>query len=109
MATFHINRGGTSLGTFSEEDVRAGLRSGHFLGTDLGWREGMAQWQPLAQIPELAQGIPSAGAAVPPPPQAATPGAIAPLAAAGVRSGLPWDERQQKDFSLPLSKRCKWC
>ena len=41
MATIHINRGGTSLGTFSEEDVRAGLRSSRFIGTDLGWREGM--------------------------------------------------------------------
>ena len=58
MATFHINRSGTSLGTFSEEDVRAGLRSGRFLGTDLGWRDGMANWQPLAQISEFAQDIP---------------------------------------------------
>jgi hypothetical protein len=54
MATFHINRSGTSLGTFSEEDVRAGLRSGRFLGTDLGWRDGMPNWQPLAQISEFA-------------------------------------------------------
>jgi hypothetical protein len=36
MATIHVNRGGTSVGTFSEEDVRAGLRSGRFVGTDLG-------------------------------------------------------------------------
>ena len=64
MATFHINRSGTSLGTFSEEDVRAGLQSGRFLGTDLGWRDGMATWQPLAQISEFAQDIPAAGAAV---------------------------------------------
>ena len=41
MATFHINRGGTNLGTFSEDEVRDGLRSGKFFGTDLGWREGM--------------------------------------------------------------------
>ena len=64
MATFHINRSGTSLGTFSEEDVRAGLRSGRFLGTDLGWRDGMPAWQPLAQISEFVQDIPAAGAAV---------------------------------------------
>jgi len=38
MATFHINRGGTNLGTFSEDEVRGGLRSGKFFGTDLGWR-----------------------------------------------------------------------
>jgi hypothetical protein len=97
MAIFHINRSGTSLGTFSEEDVRAGLQSGRFLGTDLGWRDGMATWQPLAQISEFAQDIATAGAAVPPP-QAASPGAIPPVTAAGVRSGLPWDDRQQKGF-----------
>src|SRR5437763_16298017 len=96
MATFHINRSGTSLGTFSEEDVRAGLQSGRFLGTDLGWRYGMANWQPLAQISEFAQGIPAASAAAPP--QAARPGSIPAVMAAGTRSGLPWDERQQKGF-----------
>src|SRR5436309_1350133 len=98
MAIFHINRGGTSLGTFSEEDVRAGLQSGRFLGTDLGWREGMATWQPLAQISEFAQNIPAAGAGVPPPSQAASLGSIAPGTAAGARTGLPWDDRQQKGF-----------
>jgi len=45
MAMIHINRSGTSLGTFPEEDVREGLRTGRFIGTDLGWREGMASWQ----------------------------------------------------------------
>jgi len=96
MATFHINRSGTSIGTFSEEDVRAGLRSGRFLGTDLGWRDGMPTWQPLAQCPEFAQeSVPGAAA---PPPQAPAGGAIAPLETASPRSGLPWDERQQKGF-----------
>jgi hypothetical protein len=97
MATFHINRSGTSLGTFSEEDVRAGLRSGRFLGTDLGWRDGMANWQPLAQISEFAQDISVAGAATPPP-QAPSPGSIPAFTAAGARFGLPWDDRQQKGF-----------
>jgi hypothetical protein len=97
MATYHINRSGTSLGTFSEEDVRAGLRSGRFLGTDLGWRDGMATWQSLAQISEFAQDIPATGAAVPPP-QTVSPGSIPSVTAAGARSGLPWDDRQQKGF-----------
>ncbi len=98
MATYHINRSGTNLGTYSEEDVRAGLQSGRFLGTDLGWREGMAAWQALAQIPELAQDIPAAGAAAAPPPQAASPGSIPAVVTAGARAGLPWDDRQQKGF-----------
>ena len=93
MATFHINRSGTSLGTFSEEDVRAGLQSGRFLGTDLGWRDGMANWEPLAQISEFAQAIPAAGPAVPP--LAASPGSITAVTG-GARSGLPWDDRQQR-------------
>src|SRR5437762_11279043 len=98
MATIHINRGGTSLGTFSEEDVRAGLRAGRFAGTDLGWREGMASWQALSQFSEFAD-IPS-GAPTPPPPPAAstcTPSpAVTTPETAPARSGLPWDERQTK-------------
>src|SRR6266436_336468 len=95
MATIHVNRGGTSLGTFSEEDVRAGLRSGKFAGTDLGWREGMAIWQPLAQISEFAQEtVPGAAS---PPPQFAG-GAVTPGVTVVPRSGLPWDDRQQKGF-----------
>src|SRR6266568_7976305 len=101
MATIHVNRGGTSLGTFSEEDVRAGLRSGRFAGTDLGWREGMASWQSLSQFSEFAADMPSG--APTPPPSAPPPPAILTTtpAAAGsetppTRSGLPWDERQTK-------------
>ncbi len=95
MATFHINRSGTNLGTFSEDEVREGLRSGKFVGTDLGWREGMATWQPLAQISEFAQEI-GPGAAPSPQPQFTGGGAIAPTATIAPRSGLPWDDRQQR-------------
>ena len=101
MATIHVNRGGTSLGTFSEEDVRAGLRSGRFAGTDLGWREGMASWQSLSQFSEFAADMPSG--APTPPPSAPPPPAIltttpAPAGSENppARSGLPWDERQTK-------------
>ncbi len=95
MATFHINRSGTNLGTFSEDEVREGLRSGKFVGTDLGWREGMATWQPLAQISEFAQEI-GPGAAPSPQPQFTGGGAITPTATIAPRSGLPWDDRQQR-------------
>src|SRR5881227_3509845 len=97
MATFHINRGGTNLGTFSEDEVRDGLRSGKFFGTDLGWREGMPTWQPLAQIPEIAQET-SAGAASPLPQAAGSGTALNFGMTAAPRSGLPWDDRQQKGF-----------
>ena len=95
MATFHINRSGTNLGTFSEDEVREGLRSGKFVGTDLGWREGMATWQPLAQISEFAQET-RPGGAPSPQPQFTGAGAITPAATITPRSGLPWDDRQQR-------------
>src|SRR5438105_15530007 len=92
MAMIHVNRGATSLGAFSEEEVREGLRTGRFAPTDIGWREGMATWQPLSQFPELAAAAPGA-----PPPQT---GAISVSVSEPTtpRSGLPWDERQTKGF-----------
>jgi hypothetical protein len=90
MATIHVNRGATSLGAFSEEEVREGLRTGRFAPTDIGWREGMATWQPLSQFPELAAAAPAA-----PPTQI---GAVSTSETAAPRSGLPWDERQTKGF-----------
>jgi len=108
MAMVHVNRSGTSLGVFSEEDVRAGLRSARFLPTDLGWREGMPQWQPLSQFAEFAAdlpGSPPAGAPPPaptPPPAAAAPAeapiVTTPVAAPAPRSGLPWDNRNARGF-----------
>ena len=90
MATIHVNRGATSLGAFSEEEVREGLRAGRFAPTDIGWREGMANWQPLSQFAELAGATPAA-----PPPQI---GATATSEPAAPRSGLPWEHRQERGF-----------
>src|ERR1700716_3455802 len=92
MAMIHVNRAGTSLGVFAEEDVREGLRTGRFAGTDLGWREGMAQWQTLSQFSELAGDV--AARAAPPPPAATV--ATSTSTAPAPRSGLPWDQRQQR-------------
>jgi hypothetical protein len=90
MAMIHVNRGATSLGVFSEEEVREGLRVGRFAPTDIGWREGMATWQPLSQFPELTTAAPVA----PPPQTSATP---APETSS-LRSGLPWEHRQERGF-----------
>lgn len=84
----HVNRGATSLGAFSEEEVREGLRTGRFVLTDIGWREGMANWQPLSQFPELGAATPAA-----PPAQIA---AGVTSEAAAPRSGLPWEHRQER-------------
>jgi Domain of unknown function (DUF4190)/GYF domain 2 len=69
MAMIHVNRGTTSLGVFSEQEVREGLSAGRFAPTDIGWREGMATWQPLSQFPEVGG---AAAPAVPP----VQPGAV---------------------------------
>jgi hypothetical protein len=101
MAMIHVNRGATSLGAFPEEQVREGIRAGRFLPSDLGWREGMASWQPLSQFTEFAEDIAAAPAANAPPPQTpAAPTMIAPTAGStsAPRSGLPWDERHTKGF-----------
>src|SRR2546423_2631653 len=99
MAMIHVNRGATSLGAFPEDQVREGIRAGRFLPSDLGWREGMASWQPLSQFTEFADDMAAAPAASAPPTQApAAPAMIAPTAGStsAPRSGLPWDERHSK-------------
>src|SRR6058998_2429936 len=90
MAMIHVNRGATSLGVFSEEEVREGLRTGRFAPTDIGWREGMSNWQPLSQFAEFAGVTPAA-----PPLQTDAPSVSG---SSGPRSGLPWDHRQERGF-----------
>jgi hypothetical protein len=100
MAMIHVNRGATSLGTFPEEQVREGIRVGRFLRSDLGWKEGMTNWQPLSQFTEFTDDFATAApAAAAPPPQ--TPATSAPAAAsvpAGSGSGLPWERREGLGF-----------
>ena len=100
MATIHVNRGATSLGAFPEEQVRESIRAGRFLPSDLGWKEGMASWQPLSQFTEFATDFP-AGTAAPAAPPTQTTGAtpasgVLTTASVPPRSGLPWDERHTK-------------
>lgn len=93
MANIHINRSGTALGIFPEEEVSEGLKTARFLPTDLAWREGMATWLPLSQFPEFAP------AGAPPPPSGAIPSATPPLQVSTTdpvaQTGLPWDRRQE--------------
>ena len=101
MAMIHINRGATSLGAFPEEQVRESIRSGRFLPSDLGWKEGMTNWQPLSQFAEFAGDLAAAAtpSTAPPPPQ--TPGSSTPAlttTATAPRSGLPWEKRDALGF-----------
>src|SRR5216110_1094128 len=101
MAMIHVNRGATSLGVFSEEEVREGLRTGRFAPSDIGWREGMATWQPLSQFPELVTAAPAA-----PPPQAAP---LAVSESVATPTGLPWITAMNAVFSTRLSRLWSWC
>jgi hypothetical protein len=92
MAMIHVNRSGATLGVFEEEKVREGLRSGEFIGTDLGWMEGMAAWRPLSELESFRTPPPpppvQAAAAVPQPAVAVTSGSKP------ERTGLPWENRE---------------
>jgi hypothetical protein len=102
MQTIHVARDRTSLGAFPEEEVREGLRSGRLLPTDLGWREGMSDWMPLGQWPELQERRMGQDPAPPPiPPQpsadesahAAVSALSADLRSAPPEMGVPWERR----------------
>ena len=56
----HVARNSSSLGTFSADEVRAGLATGRFVTTDLAWQEGMAAWKALGEWPEFRTAVPPA-------------------------------------------------
>jgi hypothetical protein len=92
MAMIHVSRSGATLGIHDEEKVREGLRTGEFIGTDLGWMEGMPAWRPLSELDSFR---------TPPPPVVAQPlatpaqPAASVLTATGPRPGLPWENRDK--------------
>ena len=104
MAMIHVSRSGSTLGVFDEARVREGLTTGEFIGTDLGWTEGMPTWRPLSELETFRE-----PASPPPPvvpPLESTEGSPAPaeLAVSGVatatqeRTGLPWENREGKSL-----------
>lgn len=85
--------------------MREGIRSGRFMATDLGWKEGMPNWQPLSQFAEFTGDFAAAtqpGVPPPltptPPPSAIASAAGSTTAAAAPRSGLPWERRDAIGF-----------
>jgi hypothetical protein len=87
----HIGRSGAKLGSFSEFEIRQGLKSGRFLLTDLGWKEGMENWAPLSQFDEFQ---------TPPEPMPPLPGEeeADETAPEFTIPGLPWDFRRELGF-----------
>lgn len=74
MAQWYLSYGGEQIGPFEEQQARFHI---DMKGSDgFAWRDGMADWLPIAQVPELSgapAGGPTGGPAAPPPPRAAGP------------------------------------
>jgi type II secretory pathway pseudopilin PulG len=57
---YHVAKNGEKSGPFEKEEVYRRLVSGELSGSDLGWCEGMAEWEPLSKlIPPQTPPIPS--------------------------------------------------
>ncbi|MFL6589787.1 MAG: YIP1 family protein [Chthoniobacterales bacterium] len=82
MPTIHVARDGAKLGEFTLDQIRAGLETGQFRPSDLGWQTGMADWRPLREF--VVQATASTAVALP---TAAVPG-----------TGLPWERRSELGF-----------
>jgi uncharacterized RDD family membrane protein YckC len=63
-----IGRNGERHGPYKEDDIRAWLGSGQVSGRDLGWYDGLADWQPLSVLFPDAVVAAVATAAPPTPP-----------------------------------------
>jgi uncharacterized RDD family membrane protein YckC len=68
-----IGRNGERHGPYKEDDVRAWLRAGQVSGSDLAWREGLADWQPLSVLFPDAMPDPASAGSQPPPSAASLP------------------------------------
>ncbi len=66
MSLIHIARNNAVLGQFTEDEVRAGLADGTYLRTDLAWKAGRKNWEPLSAWEEFA----AVGSTPPPVPSA---------------------------------------
>ena len=89
-----VAKNGSQLGPFSEADIHAKLASGELTSSDLGWKEGMAAWSPLAQM--FASAPP---AAAPPAPVAPPPQSYAPQGQPNPGAYAPQPQQQQQAYS----------
>jgi len=79
-----IGRNGERHGPYQEEQVREWLRSGQVSPDDLGWRDGLADWQPLSVLFPLDKPTPPPSSDIYAPPPLRQPQAsVATLSYAG--------------------------
>lgn len=88
----HVSRSGGSLGVFDEGRVREGLRTGEFIGTDLGWMEGMSTWRPLSELESFAVPAPPLPSSPLPSTEQSGASSLVP-SSSSERAGLPWENR----------------
>lgn len=62
---YHVAKNGEKSGPYDRDEVYRRLVTGEFSGNDLGWHDGLAEWQPLSSL-------------LPPPQPAAGPGVFGP-------------------------------
>jgi len=53
MADWFYGKDGTQHGPVSDQEIGELIQSGQIDGTTIIWREGMADWLPLSQVPEF--------------------------------------------------------
>jgi len=62
---YHVAKNGEKSGPFEKDEVYRRLVAGELSGSDLGWHEGLTEWEPLAKLlPPQAPPIPTAGTPV---------------------------------------------
>jgi hypothetical protein len=86
---WHVAINDVPVGPIRREDLARKLAAGQIDSTSLAWREGMDDWAPIGQIPELAHlsTPPPPAAHAQPPPLIAQPGMRSELTPFGGRAG----------------------
>ncbi len=56
MTWFYTSNGAQS-GPITQQELAAKVQSGEVTATDMIWKEGMADWLPLSQVPEFSTGV----------------------------------------------------
>ncbi len=91
---WYYSKNGSQLGPISAEELQSKVLSGEIAKTDLVWKDGLADWLPAGQVPELRPAVSSAPVAVssPTPSPYQSPSAVqsaSQVPSGGVLTGAP--------------------
>ena len=79
---WYYSQNNQQLGPVTEEELKSKARSGQLARTTLIWKEGMSDWKPLIDVPEISLAL-HAPVAMPPPVSAAANVYVSPQPYAG--------------------------